>query len=171
VIDTSRIVQRDVLDYYRQPTPMSAAGSAAPRFADLPSDVESLMRIVQGLGLYDGVARDFYGFDVPAERADEIHIRSIEQMLERILADGRPLAVARSRGRSASAGSVAVVTFRCCWWRCCARRESRRAPAAVSVRTSDRAISRITGSARRGTRRRPAGSSSILSSTMYGAAS
>ena len=89
------VTQRDVLDFYREPSPMTAAGAAAPRFADLPNDVESLVRIVQGLGLYDGVARDFYGFEVPAERADEIHIRPIAQMLERIVTDGRPLAVAR----------------------------------------------------------------------------
>ena len=89
------VTQRDLLDYYRESTAMTAAGAAAPRFADLPADLESLTRIVQGLGLYDGVARDFYGFEVPAERAGEIHLRPIESMLERIVADVRPLAVAR----------------------------------------------------------------------------
>jgi hypothetical protein len=75
---------------------MTSAGEFAPLLAALPHDVAALVRIVQGLGVYDVVAPDFYGFNILDERKNEIHIRPIEEMLDRLLAiDNQPLTVAR----------------------------------------------------------------------------
>lgn len=85
-----------ILDYYRQPTAMTSAGKHTTLFNKLPNKVDELVRIVQGLGVYSLLARDFYEFDVPGERENEIHIRPVEKMIDRLLAmDNRPLTIAR----------------------------------------------------------------------------
>ena len=85
-----------ILDFYARPAGMTSAGAFAPIFDALPSDVGALVRIVQGLGVYDVVAPDFYGCTIPDERQNEIHLRAIEQMLDCLLAiDAQPLTVAR----------------------------------------------------------------------------
>lgn len=87
---------QSILDYYAQPSPLTSAGRYAFLFAELPSDVKALVHIIQGLAIYDVVASTFYGCSIGETRADEIHLRSMEQMLEHLLAlDNRPLAVAR----------------------------------------------------------------------------
>jgi hypothetical protein len=60
--------------------------------------VSELVRIIQHLVAYDVVAApDFYSVTIPGKRQPEIHIRSIEKMLDGIFAlDDRPLLVARS---------------------------------------------------------------------------
>jgi hypothetical protein len=51
---------------------------------------------VQGVTLHEYVAGDLYGFRIPDARKRESHIRSAEELLNRILAlDARPLSVAR----------------------------------------------------------------------------
>jgi hypothetical protein len=62
----------------------------------LPADVAELVEIVQGLLVYEDVASGFYGFELPAERGLEKHLRTVEAMLERLLVlDDRPLAQPR----------------------------------------------------------------------------
>jgi hypothetical protein len=88
--------QQRILDFYTRPGDLTAAGKFAPWFDALPSNVGELVRIIQGLGIYDVVAPNFYGFTIPDARQHEIHLRSMEKMLEQLLAlDNRPLAVAR----------------------------------------------------------------------------
>jgi len=88
--------RQQTLDFYSRPTRMTSAGEFAPMLAALPNDVAALVRVVQGLAVYDVVAPDFYGFNIPDERKGEIHIRPVEGMLARLLAlDERPLAAAR----------------------------------------------------------------------------
>jgi len=65
---------QDILDYYRQPTAMTSPGKHAALFRNLPNDIDELVRIVQRLGIYSLVTRDFYDFNVPKEREDEIQI-------------------------------------------------------------------------------------------------
>lgn len=66
-------------------------------FEGLPSDVGELVRVVQHLVVYDVVASDFYGFRIPESRGNEIHIRSIERMIDRLLAlDDRAIRDART---------------------------------------------------------------------------
>ncbi len=88
--------QQHILDFYAQPSVLTSAGRYTSMFAELPSDVKKLVRITQGLGIYDVVAASFYGCTIPGERMSEIHLRSMEEMLERLLAlDDQPLSVAR----------------------------------------------------------------------------
>ena len=87
---------QDILDYYRQPTAMTSPGKHAALFRNLPNDIDELVRIVQRLGIYSLVTREFYDFNVPKEREDEIQIRTVEKMLDRILAmDDQPLTIGR----------------------------------------------------------------------------
>ena len=88
--------RQQILDFYSRPAGMTSAGEFAPVLAALPDDVAALVRVVQGLTVYDVVAPDFYGFDIPDKSEGEIHVRPVEAMLARLLAmDGRPLVVAR----------------------------------------------------------------------------
>jgi hypothetical protein len=88
--------QHDLLNFYTQPTAMTSPGEYAALYEKLPNDVANLVHIVQGLGVYDVIAPDFYGFNIPDERKNEIHIRPVEKMLDRILAiDNKPLTMAR----------------------------------------------------------------------------
>jgi hypothetical protein len=85
-----------ILNFYSRHSVMTAPGRYTPMFGELPSDVGELVRIIQGLCVYDVVAADFYGFPIPDERKSEIHIRPIEKRLDRLLTlDNRPLSVAR----------------------------------------------------------------------------
>jgi Transglutaminase-like superfamily len=89
-----------VQDFYTRPSAMTSAGRYAPLLEALPGDVTELTRVVQGLGVYDAVARDFYGFAIPDGREAEIHIRPVEGMLERLLQlDDRPLSAPRPVAR------------------------------------------------------------------------
>jgi hypothetical protein len=89
-----------VQDFYTKPGVMTSAGRYAPLLEALPGDATALTRIVQGLGVYDVVAPDFYGFAIPDGREAEVHIRRVEGMLERLLQlDGRPLSDPRPVGR------------------------------------------------------------------------
>jgi hypothetical protein len=62
----------------------------------LPDDPATIAATVQGWCLHDFVAEPFYGVTVPPARTDEIHIRPVEALLDRLLElDGRPLAEPR----------------------------------------------------------------------------
>jgi len=88
--------QRTILDFYARPAMMTSAGRHTSMFAELPDDVDELVRIIQGLGIYDMAAADFYGVTIPDKRKNEIHIRSMERMLDQLLAlDDQPLTMAR----------------------------------------------------------------------------
>src|SRR5215813_14450058 len=88
--------QQSILDFYAHPAAMTSVGEYAALFEKLPNEVVDLVRIVQGLGVYDVVAPDFYGFTIPDGRKNEIHIRSVEKMLASILTmDAKPLTAAR----------------------------------------------------------------------------
>ena len=70
------------LAFCARPGPMTAAtGRHAHRFDDLPGAAGELVRVVQGLCVYDVVAADFYGFAIPGERRSETHLRPVEAML------------------------------------------------------------------------------------------
>lgn len=66
---------------------MTSAGEYAVMLDKLPSDVGALARIVQGLALHEHMA-SAYGVDIPEQRKSESHIRPVERMLERLLAEG-----------------------------------------------------------------------------------
>lgn len=84
------------LEYYATHSAMTDPGHHAASLRALPDDVGAITKVVQGLCIHDFVAEPMYGFKVPASRADEIHTRGAETMIDRILAvDPRPLAEAR----------------------------------------------------------------------------
>ena len=86
---------RSGLDFYAHPTTMTFGGSYTPMFAGLPNDLTDLARIVQGLLLHEHAA-PAYGVTLTDERRNEVHLRPVEQMLDRLLAhDNQPLSIAR----------------------------------------------------------------------------
>ena len=89
-----------IVAFYASHSLMTEPGEASTVINSLPSDVAALTRIIQGLGIYDVVARDFYGFEPPESRLTEIHLRPIAKRLARIAElDDRPLHIARSPER------------------------------------------------------------------------
>src|SRR5215831_11462366 len=92
--------QESLLDFYAQSSPLTSVGRYAAQVTDLPNAVDELVRIIQGLGIYDVVAADFYGVTLPEARQSEIHLRAFEKMLEQLLAlDDQSLTVARVADR------------------------------------------------------------------------
>jgi hypothetical protein len=92
----------DIFAFYASHGPMSDPGEATALLEPLTNDAAALSRIVQGLGIYDVVARDFYGFEPPKDRLSEIHLRPIAKRLARIVElDGRPLHTERELERRA----------------------------------------------------------------------
>ena len=90
------------LPFYASHSPMSEPGGASGLIDPLPNDVAALARVIQGLGIYDAVAREFYAFEPPADRLAEIHLRPIAKRLALIMElDGRPLSIARNPDRRA----------------------------------------------------------------------
>jgi hypothetical protein len=93
---------KNTLAFYASDSPMTHPGETRALLEPLPNDAAALSRIIQGLGIYDVVARDFYGFEAPRDRLSEIHLRSIAQRLARIVElDQRPLPIARDPERRA----------------------------------------------------------------------
>ena len=90
----------DILAFYACHSPMTEPGEASALIEPLPNDVAALTRVIQGLGIYDVVARDFYDFEPPTDRLGEIHLRPIAKRLARIMElDDQPLHVAREPER------------------------------------------------------------------------
>jgi hypothetical protein len=88
--------EAETQNYYIQPTGFTDPATYASFFDALPTDLDGLVRVIQGLVIYDVVASDFYGIEVADERANEIHIRRVAEFIERLLAiDNRPLTAGR----------------------------------------------------------------------------
>jgi Transglutaminase-like superfamily len=89
-----RAMGEEPLDFYRAPAAMTALPDD-PALADLPSDLDGLRAVVQGLLLH----RDWapaYGVEGEAIRLDEQHLRSTAEVLRRALAiSDQPVTVAR----------------------------------------------------------------------------
>jgi hypothetical protein len=74
-------------------------GPHADLYTDLPSDVASLVQVVQGLVLHVFWA-ERYGVTLPEERKAEVQLRSMSRRLERTLElDPRPLRIPRPHDR------------------------------------------------------------------------
>ena len=84
------------LSYFAQYGRMTHPGSYTHLYADLPSDITSLVRIVQGLMIHVFWA-ERYGLSLPEERKAEVQLRSMERRLARTLElDPRPLTIPRA---------------------------------------------------------------------------
>jgi hypothetical protein len=74
---------------------MTTAVRYAARLSTLPGDVAALARVAQGLAIHEYTA-SAYGVTIPEIRKSESSIRSLDRMLDRLLAeDTRPLTEAR----------------------------------------------------------------------------
>jgi len=88
--------QQQILDFYTQPTTMTATGRYAPLLEALPGDVAGIVRVVQGLLLHEHWA-SAYGVTLSDERRSKTHLRPAMQMLDCLLAqDHQSLATARA---------------------------------------------------------------------------
>jgi hypothetical protein len=87
-------VNRSSVDFYRTAAAMTAVPDH-PALADVPSDLDELRRVVQGLLLH----RDWapaYGVDGDDVRIDEQNLRSTGELVNRVLEiSGQPVTVAR----------------------------------------------------------------------------
>ena len=91
---------RDLFAFYVSHGPMTDPSEASALLEPLTNDAAALSRIIQGLAIYDVVARDFYGFEPPKDRLSELHLRPIAKRLARIVElDDRPLDIARGPER------------------------------------------------------------------------
>ena len=86
----------DIHQFYSTQSPLSAPGRHEALFDPLPSGAPGITRTVQGLLIYEHVAKEFYGVDLSEPRRAESHIRPVEKIVDAILAlDSRPLSLAR----------------------------------------------------------------------------
>jgi len=91
--------ERDVLAYFATPGPLTDLGVHAARARDLPDALPDLCRVVQGLVMHPFLAH-LYGVAPDAIRLDELEIRGVAAMLDRVQAlDPRPLDEPRAPGR------------------------------------------------------------------------
>ncbi len=89
----------DLLDYYVQASPMTDPQDQAYLLADLPADIPSLVKVVQGVIVHIFWA-DRYGLHLSDERKQEVNLRFIPKILTRINElDPQPLTVARPLDR------------------------------------------------------------------------
>ena len=75
---------RFILDYYALQSQITGPGKYAYLFDDLPHDIQSLVKTVQGL-LVSLPWEEAYGLVTPRERQREIYLRTVPEMLKRIL--------------------------------------------------------------------------------------
>jgi hypothetical protein len=81
--------------FYTTPGPLTSPGRHEALFAGLPSGIGALSEVVQGLLVHEFLTQQ-YGFELSDERRATVHVRPVEQMLDRIVAeDDRPLTCAR----------------------------------------------------------------------------
>jgi Transglutaminase-like superfamily len=89
----------DLLNYYAQPGPMTNPQTYASWLNDLPTDIPSLVKVVQGVMVHIFWA-ERYGLTLSEERKEEVNLRFIPRMLARIAElDAQPLTVPRDLDR------------------------------------------------------------------------
>ena len=85
----------DIIRDYAVPAAITDPGTHAERFDGLPTEIDALVRVVQGLMIHVFWA-ERYGLTLSEERQGEVQLRCIERMLARIVElDDRPLAEPR----------------------------------------------------------------------------
>jgi hypothetical protein len=83
------------LDFYASQGRMTDPGRLGALFDGLPTDIADLAQVVQGLVLHEHWS-SAYGVTLAPERRAQAHLRSVEAMLETMMAlDDRPLTEAR----------------------------------------------------------------------------
>jgi hypothetical protein len=86
----------DLLNYYAQPGPMTDPHDQARLFVDLPTDIASLVKIVQGVLIHPFWMERYGKARIPEREVHETNLRFVDKMLARLVElDDRPLTVAR----------------------------------------------------------------------------
>lgn len=86
----------EILNYYREPGPLTELGEYAPLLKPLPRWVPERMAKLQGLMLHIFWAEN-YDFTPSEERQEELNLRTVQQKIKRILElDNQPLNIVRS---------------------------------------------------------------------------
>jgi hypothetical protein len=86
---------KEILEYYTKQGIVTDPGEHAELYEDLPSELPELVRTVQGFVIHVFHAHR-HGIELSDERQKEVGIRSVRDMLTRVLElDDRPLTVAR----------------------------------------------------------------------------
>jgi len=92
-------MRQHIRAFYSEPAAMTSPGRHARLLDELPSNVGDLARLVSGLLLHEHFAPE-YGVTLSNEHKGESHIRSVQRMLDRLLAkDSQPLSAARPIGK------------------------------------------------------------------------
>ena len=79
------------LQYYTQQSVITDPSTYSSLFENLPQDLPNLDKTVQGL-LISLLWENAYGLDTPQERQNEINLKTVPEMLKRILElDSSPL--------------------------------------------------------------------------------
>src|SRR5258705_9888319 len=87
-------------EYYQGHGPMTAPGTHAAEFDQLPTDLAALCEVVQGVLIHRDIAPFLYNLNLSKEQRDDANIRPLAQMLTRIHAlDPSPLTDARKPDR------------------------------------------------------------------------
>lgn len=87
--------QNAELEYYLSQGVMTAPGKYIYLYKDLPSEVEELVRVAQGVMIHIFHAHR-HGIELSEERQSEVNIRKVEDMLKRIEElDSRPIVFKR----------------------------------------------------------------------------
>ncbi len=88
-----------MLDYYRRVTSVTDPGKYRRHLMDLPDDIPSLCRIVQGLVIHDAWVTQ-YGIELATDRLNELRLYFVEKIIARAFElDERPLDQQRSPGK------------------------------------------------------------------------
>jgi len=78
------MIMNSTLDYFTQHGPMSDPGAYAALYANLPTSIPELVKLVQGVTIHV-FWTERYGFKAPPERMNELQLRSMEKRLARTL--------------------------------------------------------------------------------------
>jgi len=88
----------EALEYYATPGPFTDLGAHEALARDLPEDLGGLCRVVQGLVVHPFLGQ-LYGLAPNPRRQGELELRSVKEMLDRVLAlDAKPLSAPRAPG-------------------------------------------------------------------------
>ena len=119
----SQVVEDTARRWWATPGPFTELGShdlAISRDADGRPSIAAVVAAVQGLLVYDLVATPFYGIELSPERAEDINVRSVAELLDRAwsiaprpLGERRPPAE-RVTGRCNTYAKLTVAILRAC---------------------------------------------------------
>lgn len=88
------MTDQDTLAYYTRPGRLTSAGTHEAALRSLPGSIPELFEAIQGLVIHEYLPW-LYGLAREPGYTDTAHLRSVEDIADRLLADGRPLAERR----------------------------------------------------------------------------